>query len=109
MGRRSTQEPDLGTQKNKQRKAEQATKQKHSRETTKAGQHREGANKLLRMQQGERGHGEGRRGRKRREGKGCKEKGGMLQAMPAAAWTHRGEEPYSSIQDHTKKGGGGFN
>jgi len=36
-GRRSTQEPDPGTQKSKQRKAELATKQKHSSATTEAG------------------------------------------------------------------------
>jgi hypothetical protein len=36
-GRRNTQEPDPGTQKSKQRKAELATKQKHSSETAEAG------------------------------------------------------------------------
>ena len=41
-GRGSTQEPDPGTQKSKQHKAEQATTQKHGSETIEAGQHEEG-------------------------------------------------------------------
>ena len=73
-GRKSTQEPNPGTQKSKQRKAQQATKQKHSSEKIEAGQHREGTNTIVRS--GKKGVGwVGKEGRKRRR-TGQDKKGG---------------------------------
>ena len=68
--RRKHTEPNPDMQKSKQRKAEQATKQKHSSETPEAGQHWEGTNTLLRMRRGGERAWEGRGGRKRKKGKG---------------------------------------
>ena len=68
--RRKHTEPNPDMQKSKQRKAEQATKQKHSSKTPEAGQHWEGTNTLLRMRRGGERAWEGRGGRKRKKGKG---------------------------------------